>query len=340
MTNDLIPRISIIIVTWNSYQFLSSLLQSLQNQTFQDFRVFIIDNGSTDESLSYLRNNYPQIAILENRKNLGFCRAYNQGIKITKNEFVLCLNQDIILSENFLEKLMKVAEKDQRIGSLGGKLLRFKNPEEELKDKNSSDIIDSTGILAFKTRRFINQGEGEIDKGQYNRQEEVFGISGAAVLYRRSALEDVKIADEYFDEDFFAYKEDIDLAWRLRLAGWKVIYVPEAIAYHKRGGARKLGLGDLDTIKNRRNKPSLVNYLSYKNHLFLIFKNESWFNFWWFPLILGYEIKKFIYIVFFEFSTLKALVQFFQQLPRILRKRKIVKAKRRVSLREIRKWFN
>lgn len=337
-------KVSINLVTWNSLKFLPQCLASIFQQNYKDFSLLIIDNGSNDGTIKFLEKEYPHIAFLKNSRNLGFSKAHNQGIKfaIEKGfDYVLVINPDIILTQNCLENLVQTMESDLRIAGVGPKLFKVQTGNVELKESIKTKIIDSCGLKILRSRKVVERGAKEMDEGQYNKKEEVFGISGALVLYRSKTLNDIKINDEYFDEDFFAYKEDIDLAWRLRLKGWKNLYQPKAIAYHYRTATIKETAGLIETIKNRREKSKIVNYFSYKNHLLLLVKNEFIFNFLLhLPFILFYEFKKFIYLLFFETKTLKAFKQFLKELPSALKKRRLIMKDRKIGFKEIRKWFN
>jgi GT2 family glycosyltransferase len=313
---------------------------------------------------------------------------------MTDSEYILVMNPDVILEPDFLERIIDVAEKNKKAGSFGGKLLKAKitniesNKEMALNPLKfgalmhpnwcivKTDIIDSTGLKIFKSRRVIDRGEGEKDTGQYDRQEEVFGISGACVLYRRKAIEDVlprinadetrinadirlrpdicrdyggqvsvnlrpakrnqrKSAfaeGEYFDQDFFCYKEDIDLAWRLQLRGWKAIYVPEAKAYHLR----------TVSIANRFSKSAWINFLSYRNHLWILLKNDYFRNFllhlWY---IFWYQLAKEIYLLFTQPLVLwKGSFAFWQGFFKMYKKRRYIMKNVKIGAREIRQWFN
>lgn len=333
------PKVSIIIVTWNSAKFLPYCLGSIFEQSFRDFEVVVIDNGSTDGSVEEIESAFAsdeatadeKLAVIQNKENLGFAKANNQGIKSSHSEYILFCNPDIILESDFLEKAIRTIKKDEKIGSAGGKLFKIQWSNEELPKPIKTDIIDSYGIRVTKSHRALEIGSGKKDYGQYDKEREVFGISGALVLYRRSALEQIKYEDEYFDEDFFAYKEDVDLAWRLRLGGFKSVYNPKVQAYHFRGVSQEL---------NRKRRSTLVNQLSYKNHLLALVKNQTLTNFiLYFPFIFFYELGKFFCVLFFEQSTLKGLFKFFEQLPRALEKRKAAMQRRRVTSEDLEKWF-
>jgi len=329
-------EITIIVVTWNSKGFLPALFESFQKQSFKDYQVIIVDNNSSDGTVEFIKENYPQFRVWQNAENTGFAKANNQAIKLASTPYLLICNPDIILEPEFLSEILKTAQSNDKIGSAGGKLLRF---PENLKTLTDSDTIDSTGIVIFKNRRAIDRGENEQDRGQYDRCEEVFGISGALVLYSKSALERVAVNGEYFDEDFFAYKEDVDLAWRLKLAGYQSVYNPSARAYHRRAVARKTDLSDKGTITNRWGKTALANYLSYRNHLWMLIKNEGYLRIFFHPVIWWYELKKIIYLLFKEPNTRKALPEIVKQIPKMSQKRKRIKQIKSIKNQDLKKWF-
>ncbi|NQU83481.1 MAG: glycosyltransferase family 2 protein [Parcubacteria group bacterium] len=329
-------------------KYLPDALRSIFSQDYKNFKVLIIDNGSVDGTVEFLRSEYPQVLVLKNVKNLGFASAHNQGIKVSLNfcdrnqydfckSYVLITNPDIVLASDFLEKIISRADQLEKSGSFGGKLLKIFS---ENSPNFSEKIIDSTGLKILKTRRIVERGAGEKDEDQY-KEEEVFGVSGALALYRISALKDVVVQNEYFDSKYFAYKEDVDLAWRLRLFGWKSHYINNAIAHHHRGayGSENRSVGI--AIRERRAKNSLINYYSTSNHLFTILKNEFAANvFKNFPQIFFYEMSKFLYVLFLEPKTLGAYFKFFKHLPYALKWRKEIMARKRVGAVDIQKLIN
>ncbi|PIY95506.1 MAG: hypothetical protein COY66_06600 [Candidatus Kerfeldbacteria bacterium CG_4_10_14_0_8_um_filter_42_10] len=329
-------EITIIVVTWNSREFLFPLFESFKKQSFKNYQVIVVDNNSSDGTIEFIKESYPQFQVLKNNGNAGFAKANNQAIKLADSPFVLICNPDIILEPEFLSEALKTARGNDKIGSVGGKLLRLKG---SLKEQADSDTIDSTGILFFKSRRAVDRGENEQDIGQYDNLEEVFGISGALALYNKSALEKIAVDDEYFDEDFFAYKEDVDLAWRLRLAGYQSIYNPAARAYHCRSIARKTDLSDKGTVINRASKTARANYLSYRNHLWMLIKNDGWTGLFLHPAIGWYEFKKLIYLIFKEPAIIKALPDFWKKIPKMIQKRKKIKLMKLAKNNNLTKWF-
>lgn len=346
------PKVFINIVAWQSMHFLPDLLASIFQQTFHDFQVLVIDNGSDDGVESFLRALYPTVIILRNARNLGFAPAHNQGIRYAlehwrpeelSNCFILVTNPDTIWEMDFLEKLLSAALRHPSSGAFGGKLLRAygENLQDEvLKETVHSDRFDSTGLSAHRSRSFTDRGAGELDSGQYNQEEEVFGISGALALYRASSLQDIRFSDEFFDPLFFSYKEDVDLAWRLRQAGWGALYVPTAQAYHYRGMYMPEQAGWLTRFRHRRGQSPERRYYSTRNHLYLLVKNEHFFNFvlaW--PWLLAKESGHFLYILFFETRYLKAYAMAFWHLPKILKKRWARRVGTAVTAKDLRKWF-
>lgn len=340
--------LSICIVTWNSMKFIKDCLESIFKQTIWfkkdnvKIAINVVDNGSEDETVDFIKRNYPYVHLLKNINNLGFCRGYNQAIKMQETNWVLVMNVDIVLEPDFLEKIfLTIKNSGDKVGSLSGKLLKIETVIENggLSKTDKTDKIDSCGLEVRKNRQVKNIGEGEVDQGQYDEMKEIFGCCAACALYKREALEDIKFRDEYFDEDFFSYQEDYDLAYRLQLYGWQSIFVPTALAYHFRSAILSTNkiLETKKIIKSRKLKSQLINYHSYKNHLFVCLKNEISENFWrHFIFIFWYELKKFIYLLLFEQKTLSALKKFFKLLPRMWLKRKITMGRRKVTAEYIR----
>lgn len=334
------PKVSIQIVTWNSREYIGDCLDSIFSQTFKDFIVLVIDNASTDGTAEFIEEKYKNVYLIRNSKNLGFSRAHNQGIKLTNSEYIFILNPDVILESDFLERIVKKAERNKKIAAFGGKLLKMKFVNRELNEKIKTNIIDSTGLKIFRSRRVFDRGEGEKDNKKYNREEKIFGISGACVLYRRKALEEIKIFGEYFDEDFFAYKEDVDLAWRLQLKGWSALYCPDAFAYHFRTTTYRTGVNRIGISKHLK-KTAKVNFLSFRNHLWLILKNDYWQNFLYhLPFIFCYQFKKILFLLFTQPKVLfQAELSFWKGVRKILRKREMILKNAKIGPKEIRKIF-
>lgn len=262
--------LSLVIINYNNKSYLKRCMESILNQTHKNIEIIFIDNQSKDGSFEYMQKEYPNedILLIKNEINNGYAGAANQGIKLSKGKYVMILNPDIIMEEDFLEKMHSYIESDDSIAAVSGKLLKY-----DFKNDKKLNYIDSAGIVMYKSSRCIDRGQNEEDLGQYDETEQVFGVCGAAPLYRRSALEVIKIDEEYFDEDFFAYKEDIDLSWRLNLVEFKNMYYPQAIAYHGRGLGGSRG-GILNFIKNRKSQSEFLRGISFRNHIMMLWKND------------------------------------------------------------------
>lgn len=346
-------KIVIQIVTWNSEKFLKDCLDSVFQQTFKGFSVLIIDNGSKDKGMEMVRQEYSKekikekfkrktgVFVFQNNKNLGFSHGHNQGFNLCSSEYVLVLNPDVVLEPDFLGKLVRTADKEKKFGSFGGKLLRIMTGDAECGEKIKTDVIDSTGINLLKNHHFIDRGQGEKDKGQYDKMTEVFGVSGACALYRRRALEEVKINDEYFDQDFFAYQEDIDLAWRLQSRGWTALYLPQARAYHYRGAGLKEKAGLFEIVRAHFQRSKMIEFFSCRNHLWLLLKNLRWSDFFrYFLWIFFYQLGKNFYLFFAKPKILfKAKISFLKKFGKMLKKRKMIRQKAKVKPKELRKWI-
>jgi GT2 family glycosyltransferase len=222
----------------------------------------VVDNDSQDHSRSVLHAYADRgVRTRWNPTNRGFAGGANDGLASTDAPIVLISNFDIRPAPDYVATALRALLADERVGAVQGKLLRFAQAPD------GGDVIDTTGHVAFTTRLFRNRGEGEVDRGQWDQPGEVFGISGALALYRRSMLEDVAIrrpkgASEPFDEDLFAFFEDVDLDWRCQRRGWQAHYEPRAVARHERGGA-----GVRRTAKVER--------LNFTNRLLVIARNDD-----------------------------------------------------------------
>lgn len=341
------PQVTIIIVTRNSKRFMTACLDSILHQTYRDFQTVVIDNDSSDGTIDLIRKEFPMVGVVENNKNLGFARANNHGIRLFKSRYVLLCNPDIVLEPDWLEKMVKIALSDdgQKYSVFGGKLLKLKSINAEVGEMEKTSVIDSCGLKILKNHRVVELGAGE-ESEKFNEQQEVFGFSGALALLEREALENVALIDkhhpqgDYFDGSFFLYKEDVDLAWRYRLMGFKSLLVPQAIAYHLRSlsGSDNVGAGPL--IKNRQNQNNLAKYYSYRNHLLILLADEYVINLIInFPQIFWFEFKKFCYILLFEFKNLSALIEVAQMLPEIITKRQNLFQRAKLSAKELREWY-
>ena len=216
--------ISVIIVNYNRKDLLRQCLDSVRGQSFKDIEVIVVDNASTDGSVEMIRTYYSEVRLIWNTRNLLFCKAYNQGIEAAKGNFILCLNNDVVLDKDYLKEALWAIGLNAKIGMISGKILRM--------DKKT---IDSTGLFLGKNRKAIERGYDRKDRGQYQEPGYVFGVTGACAFLKKIMLDDIKDENGYYDERFGMYYEDLDLCWRAKKRGWKAYYDPAAVAYHARG---------------------------------------------------------------------------------------------------------
>lgn len=229
-------KVSVVVLNFNGKQYLHDCLSSLDLQTYKDLEVIVVDNGSCDGSVEYLRSNFPRIRVVRNEENLGFAEGTNSGIREARGDLILTLNNDTKADKNFIKSLIEPMSADPDVGICAPKML-FPDGR-----------INSAGICISRSGAAWDRGMFESDEGQYDLREEVFGPCAGAALYRKEMLEEIGL----FDEDFFLYMEDVDLAFRGRLAGWKCVYVPEAKVYHHHGGTAGFG-SDLSVYYGNRN---------------------------------------------------------------------------------------
>jgi len=335
------PLVSIHIVAWNGMTHLPSCLQSIMHQTYSATSTMVVDNGSADTTVKWLASEYPQVHLLRNARNLGFCRGHNQAIRITDSPYVLCLNQDMVLSPDWITQAVAVLEQRPEVGGVGGKMLRYSYSDEELKSVVISGIIDSAGLQIYRSRHTVDRGSGQDDHGQYDQAEEIFGLSGACVLFRRSALESIRFKDEYFDEDFFAYKDDIDVARRLQRLGWVNWYDGKIVAYHHRSIRGQSKTDNLNIAKNFRRRQRFNATYSYRNQWLLMIKHETWRSIWPdLPWVAWYEFRKAGFLLLTRPSALSGATSAFRLRKTMQTKAKLLTHVARQPAEAARRWWN
>ncbi|MBI1876740.1 MAG: glycosyltransferase family 2 protein [Chloroflexi bacterium] len=314
---------SVIIVNWNHGPFLKNCLEALSAQNYPDLDIMIADNGSTDSSPEWVAQNYPEVRLLRFPDNRGFARAFNQAVACTHSPFILSLNPDVTVKPDFLVELLDAISQDESIGMVAPKLLQTDN----------RSTLDSTGLFVDRRRRPYDRGQGETDLGQYDSQTDVFGACGGATLYRRAMLDDVGLAGEFFDEDFFAYYEDADLAWRAQGRGWRCVFAPLAVAMHRRGSG--------DTLRKRKDHTNIRGpRLALCNRYLMTLKNDSLLYFLIdFPLILAAELPRLAYTAFMLPGALKGLGDLVRKWSSAWSKRQQIRQRRTMSDASVRHWF-
>jgi GT2 family glycosyltransferase len=319
--------VSALIVTWNSARFLDACFAALDRQSYPDLEVIVIDNASSDATRDILRSREASWKVTYNDANVGFAAGQNQAIHQARGEWLLCLNPDVSLAPDFISRLVAAGNDHPEAGSLSGKLLRWDLDSE----RQHTNVLDSTGIYFTRNMRHLDRGADETDTGQYDCRQWVFGATGAAAMYRRSFVEAALIEGEFFDEEFFSYREDADLAWRGQLMGWECLYVPEAVGWH----ARRV------TPDRRESLPHEINWHSVKNRFLMRGKNASGWLCWrlFLPVALR-DAMVFGYALLRNWRMLSALAYPLRHLDSVRRKRKLVQARRRVADRDLIRWFD
>lgn len=311
--------VSIHIVTHDNENTIAACLQSVFKQKYKNIDLFVIDNASTDSTVAIAKKMGARCILLS--KNIGYSAAHNKGIKLTKSDFIVTLNPDVVLEENYIKEIIK-AFKEKNIGSVQSLLYRTENL------RLRTRVIDSAGLYLNVFRRQKLRYENK--KENSSKSAYIFGPDGAAACYRRKMLQDVAIQGEVFDEDFFMHKEDVDLAWRAQLRDWKSVYEPKAVAYH----IRTFRAG------RRQNIDNTMKMLAVRNRYFLLLKNEIFVlflrDFFWITL---YDIGILLYIFFREQSSFPAYVQVLRYFPTMCKKRMAIQRTRKVSTVYMSRWF-
>lgn len=305
--------ISVNIVTYNSGEDIVECLQAIQAQTYPIAQIIVVDNASTDTTVKQIQSLTgvlgDQLVLVCNNANTGFAPAHNQAISLSSADYMLVLNPDVTLHPDYIMYLIEAMESDLEIGSATGKLLLRSDPSK----------VDSTGLIMNNQCRAFDRAAGEL-ASQWNESGEVFGVSGAAAIYSRRMIEDISFHDEFFDSDFFAYKEDVDVAWRSQIIGWKSYYLAEAIGYHARGWKKG----------GRKGQPLFIRKASYINRYKMMYKNidrSSLFKS--IVRMLAYEIASNGYFLLREPKVLGSWGAFLRQLPQLRAKRKEIVSKRK-----------
>ena len=319
--------VSVTLVTYNSGRFIRRCLESVLEQQYPQLEVVVVDNASTDGTVDILEQFADRCSIHYNQENIGFAAAQNQAIAISRGEWVLALNPDVLLMKDFIDELVLAGSIDPKAGTICGKLLsisaNFDLPAEQL--------VDSTGIYFTPMLRHLDRGSQEPDKGHYLNFEYVFGATAAAALYRRKMIEDISIQGEFFDSDFFVYREDADVAWRAQLMGWRCLYTPRACGYH----VRNVLPG------KRRALPAEINMHSVKNRFMMRIKNmtpdlyrRNWMA------ITGRDILVIGACLIRERTSLKAFGFVLRRWKSLMAKRREIMSRRRVQDDDLASWFS
>ena len=305
-------------------RWLPGCLASLKEQTLGDYELLVLDNASTDGSVEWLReqlSSEPRMKLTELDQNLGYAAAHNRHIFAARGEYVLLLNQDVELDAEFLRRAVGAFDGRPNIGAVQGRLRRLGQ------DRSRLTVLDSTGLEMHRDRRVVARRQGDPEGYRDLVPGPVWGVDGPAPVYRRSALIDSREPRtgggwEVLDEDFFMYKEDVDLAWRLRLRGWSAWYQPYALAWHGRGADAGRPASIWAVIRSSRTLPRWIKALSWRNQHLMQVKNEQPAELLRdFPWIVSHQTLSLLFIALADQSRLRALRGLVIMLRAALRKR-------------------
>lgn len=315
------PSVDVVILNYNGKKFLDDCIQSLKETQYPSFKMVLLDNGSSDDDVAYVKANYPEVEILLNPSNNGFCAAYNLALNHCKGKYFLCLNNDVKVKPDWLGHLVEIAESDPEIAALQPKIVSFFDEKKFEYAGSSGGMMDQYGFPFLRGRIFDTI---EDDNGQYDDIRDVFWTCGAAMFIRKSALKDVGL----FDETIVHHMDEIDLNWRLYLSGFKCKVVPQSVILHY-GGATIQAVSFKKMYWNHRNSI----YLMLKNYNLANAISKTAVHY-----LLDY-VAVFQSLVTFEFTRAKAIfaAHFWisAHFLTILKKRKEVQSKRTVSDKDI-----
>ena len=312
--------VSVVLVTWNSAPYLPRCLEGIRGQTHAPVEWIAVDNASTDGSADLAEA--AGARVIRNAENRGFSAAVNQALRVATGEWIQLVNPDCYLETDYIAKLVAALESaGSDFGGATGKLMKARG--EEILPTHE---IDTVGIRMTRSGRHIDSTANR----QPPTATEVFGVSGAAPLYRRAFLDDAAINGEVLDEDFFAYREDADLSWRGRLFGWRFLCEPNAVGYH----VRRV------TPEVRRELSAAINMHSVKNRFLLRLKNQGLYlalrNA---PFELFRDLVVLAAALTIERTSLPAFAWLWTHRSQVFAKRKAIQARRKVSDRDLARWF-
>lgn len=325
-------KVTVSIVTFNSRREIGRCLDAILAQTAPSFQVVVWDNGSTDGTAQFLQSwSDSRVSVFLSQENVGFCVAHNRAIAGCDSEFVLILNPDCYLAPDYLEKAVQAAMDDARIGSVAGKLYRLHSADQSIESARRELRLDATGMFLTPSFRHFDRGSNEPEAGRFEKPEWVFGVTGAAAFYRRLMLEEITVEGEYFDEAFFAFREDADLAWRMQSAGWRCLYAPDAVGYH----LRKV------FPDNRSQVAKVINMHSVKNRFLFRLNNVDWKTGLRFLIpMIGRDLAVIGYALLVERSSIPGLTYVLRNFSCRWRRRKIIQGRRKVPLSGLHRWIH
>lgn len=356
-------KVSINLVVLNGEKYIRQCLDSILNQSYDHNQIEVNtwDNASTDSTKQIIEEykskfesaSFSLYALHFSLSNLGMWPAQEVLFnRYSVGRYTIVVSVDIIMDPNFIKNAVEVMENDTKIGALQAKIYQYSLdqlktgscPPTEASAKEGkleTKTIDTCGFKIFKSRRLINIGHGEKERGQFNQEGEIFAVEGAVPVFRREALEGSKIDGHFIDPDFFWYGDDIDLTWRMQMLGWKQWYSPKVIAYHDRQTTKKFAGSRKGFVSMRRELPMFKRRLDWRNWMLTVIKNDYLSNYLRdLPSIIWRWGQLWMYFIVFEPSMILEIPKVVRLLPRMLKRRRAIMRRARVSPSEVHQWFS
>lgn len=353
MNTALSPLVSVILVVSNGARYMRACAEALARQTYQDIEVIIFDNASQDDSRTIAQEVLPRAKIIAHHHNIGMWPGQIEALSQARGTYILSLSVDVLLAPDCIAKLVACATADEHIGAVQAKVYQYAFSDIASGTWNQSRIIDTCGFGMTRARRVYNIGQGEEDHGQYDERK-IFGVEGAMPFFKKSALVDSALEEGILDADYYArvgdlrigYGDDLDIAWRMRLRGWKQVICPTAHAYHDRTTTKSVAAHWWHSllpsrIRARRAILPLKRQLDWRNNRCTMVKNELAAHLIQdAPFILARDIGTLCYALLFDWSVLRGMSEALLLLPHMLRKRHFVQSRVRVRGDELRQCIN
>ncbi|MBI2669631.1 MAG: glycosyltransferase [Candidatus Yanofskybacteria bacterium] len=363
--------VTINLVVYNGEKYIRQCLDAVLAQSYPHelIEINILDNNSTDKTKEIIKSGQwtvdsgqlPKFSLFEQSENLGTWPGQEELLKHGHGKYVVALSVDVILHPDFIKNAIEAMERDSRIGALQAKVYKYDLMRlPVINYQLPITIIDTLGFQIFRSRRLINIGHGETDHGKYDQNvscyarasqdtakicyKQIFAVEGAVPVFRRQALEDCRLESQnnkIIDHDYFWYGDDLDLAWRMKLFGWKQVYTPSVIAWHDRKTTKALAGGWYEFIKIRKTVPMFKRRLDWRNTTLTIIKNDFATNLLRdLPYILWRQLRLWTYFLFFEPSMFLEIFNVAKLLPCMLKRRKEIMQKTKILPREFHQWIH
>lgn len=361
------PKLSVNLVIYNDAKYIPYLFDSLKRQTFKDWELIFVDNACTDGTPEAVRHALEgsgiSYRIITNPSNLGFSVGHNIAYRYTQTPYFLLLNADMYLQEDVFEKMVAFLDAHPDTAAVAPRLMRWDFERVLASVGKGDDIrtaseagftnqIDALGIRLFRNRRGVewltahvwseNSDDAAVREIFSSSVKEVFGVSGAFPMYRKKVIDAILLPGaNFFDPTYHSYKEDVDLSYRLRNAGYTSYVLLNTASYHNRTAAGPKAMSDFAALKNKTKQSYFVRYNSYKNHIRTLIKNEYWQNVVLdFPYIMMYEIKKLVLLLMtMPKVPIAGWWAIFRDMPYTLKARRSIVQGRKMYWKGIRRWF-